>query len=304
MSKQRITTPSPRALTAQEAEELFAKVDNSGHTDKMSAEQQRKHRAETGHGVDVDPLSSDDPSGSNVGRRISRTAVIVVIVFLATIVFTQVYVGVRRAGNTANLSNNVNVSTVAEAMGDGIEWGSGFTQFPQEFSVQEADENTGRIEVSVTDDISGSTLECLSNSEMQATAFSVNSLLNPKIDTVIYHVSVYMNDEGEFQLPSPFGFFKPAGNLTPFITYVWTKSTTRDGQVRFSSTVAGVDDELQELLRDQITSRATPLFGGGRDEDGGDEEQRDSYATRESSSSSQGSSSASSSSASTTSPQK
>lgn len=301
MSKQRITTPSPRSLSAEEAERLFAKVDNSGHTDKGSAERQRERRKQTGHGVDVDPLSPDDPSGSNVGRRISRSAVIIVLVFLGTIVFTQVYVGARRAGNTANLSNNVSVSTVAEAMSDGIEWGGGFTQFPQEFSVQEADENTGRIEVSVTDDISSGPLECLSNSQIQATAFSVNSLLNPRIDTVIYHVSVYMNEKGDFQLSSPFGFFKPTGNLTPFITYVWTKSTTRNGQVRFGCTVSGVDDELQELLREQITSRATPLFGGGHNEDQKAEEPRDSYVVENrgsASSSSASSDSASSSSAS------
>lgn len=271
MSTKNTVTPNPKSLTAAEAEELFAKVDNSGHTDEESAERQRKRRKEKGHGVDVDPLSTDDPSGSNVGRRISRSAVIVVIVFVAAIVFTQVYVGAKRAENTANLSGNVNVYTVAEAMGGGIAWGNGFTQFPQEYSVQEADENTGRIEVSVTDATSHSTLECLQNTQIQATAFSVNSLLNPKIDTVIYHVSAYMNENGDFTRESWFGFFQPSGDRKPFVTYIWTKSTTSDGQVRFSCTMAGVDHELQELLRQQITSQAEPPFlGNGSSEDDGD----------------------------------
>lgn len=264
MSK-RVTSPNPKSLTAAEAEELFAKVDNSGHTDEDSAERQRRRRQEKGHGVDVDPLSTDDPSGSNVGKRISRSAVLIVVVFVAMIVFTQVFVGAKRAENTANLSGNVNVYTVAAAIDGGIEWGNGFTQFPQDFSVQEADENTGRIEVSVTDTTSSNALECLSSSQIQATAFSVNSLLNPHIDTVIYHVSVHLDEDGNIQNSSPFGFLRPTGDLTPFITYVWTKTATSDGQVRFGCTVAGVDDELQELLRDQITSRATPLFGGGEE---------------------------------------
>ena len=267
MSTKRITTPNPKSLSAEEAEELFSKVDNSGHTDVESAERQRARRKETGHGVDVDPLSSDDPSGSNVGQRLSRLAVAVVVICVSVVVFTQVFVGVKRAEYTANLSRNVNVYTVADAMAGGIEWGNGFTQFPPEFSVQEADENTGRIEVSVVDTTSSNVFECLSSSQIQATAFSVNSLLNPKINTVIYHVSVYMDENGVLQKSSVFGFFKPSGDLTPFITYVWTKSTTSEGQVRFTCTIAGVDDELQGLLRDQITSHATPPFVGGAEEE-------------------------------------
>lgn len=267
MATKRTTTPNPKSLSAEEAEALFATVDNSGHTDVESANRQRKRRQEKGHGVDVDPLSQDDPSGSNVGSRISRSAVLIVLVFLGTIVLTQVFVGVRRAQHTANLSGNVNVHTVADAMDDGIEWGNGFTQFPQEFSVLEADENTGRIEVSVTDTTSASTLECLSNTQIQASAFAVNSLLNPRIDTVIYHVNVYMSEEGVLQNSSLFGFFKPSGDLTPFMTFVWTKTTTADGRVRFACTIAGVDDEMQEVLRKQITSRATPLFGPGEEDE-------------------------------------
>lgn len=271
MATKRTTTPNPKSLSAEAAEALFATVDNSGHSNVESAESQRMRRKEKGHGVEVDPLSQDDPSGSNVGSRISRAGVVIVLVFLGTIVLTQVFVGVRRAQHTANLSGNVNVRTVADAMDDGIEWGNGFTQFPQEFSVQEADENTGRIEVSVTDTTSSNTLECLSNAQIQATAFAVNSLLNPKINTVIYHVNVFMNEDGVIQNSSPFGFFKPAGNLTPFMTFIWTKTTTPDGRVRFSCTIAGVDDELQNTLRHQITSRATPPFGADEEEPEGED---------------------------------
>ena len=65
--------------------------------------------------------------------------------------------------------------------------------------MQEADENTGRIEVTVVDSTSSSALECFSSSQVQATAFSVNALLNPNIDTVVYHVSVHADEDGAMQ---------------------------------------------------------------------------------------------------------
>ena len=140
----------------------------------------------------------------------------------------------------------------AHALDGGLEWGGGFTQFPQDFSVQEADENTGRIEVSVVDTTSSNALLCFSNSQIQATAFSINSLLNPRIDTVIYHVNVHMSEDGQIQKSSLFGFMRPTGELSPFITFIWTKNTSRDGQVHFNCMISGVDADLQETLRKQI----------------------------------------------------
>ncbi len=244
------------SLSPQEAEELFAKVDNSGHANEGSAERQRERRKEVGHGVDVDPLSPDDPSGSNVGTIIQKAAIALVVAFIGAIIFIQVYVSHARATNTANLSSNVSVRSVADALDGGVEWAGGFTQFPSDFSVQEADETTRRIEVSVIDTTSPNALTCFSSAQIQATAFSVNSLLNPEIDTVIYHVNVRMNEDGEIQRSSLFGFFTPTGDIKPFITFVWTKVTTSDRQVRLTCTISGVDAELQDMLRDQILQHA------------------------------------------------
>ncbi|MDO4536916.1 MAG: hypothetical protein Q4B54_02060 [Coriobacteriales bacterium] len=248
--------PSGRTLNAQEAEELFSKVDNSGHANEERAESQREHRRRTGHGVVVDPLSTDDPSGSTVGITIRRVAAAIAIIFVGAIIFTQFYVSNARSENTANLSNNVSVSTVALALAGGIEWGNGFTQFPSDFSVQEADQNTGRIEVSVVDTTSSNALVCFSNTQIQATAFSSSSLLNPNIDTVIYHVNVHVDEEGNIQKSSMFGFFRPTGDLSPYLTFIWHKTTGSDGQVRFNCTVTGVDEELQETLRGQILKQS------------------------------------------------
>ncbi|MDO4797542.1 MAG: hypothetical protein Q4A01_05930 [Coriobacteriales bacterium] len=256
MARKDKTDLSPRtSISATEAEELFAKVDNSGHANEDSAQKQRERRKLKGHGVEVDPLSSDDPSGSNVGTLIQKAAVVLVILFLGGIVFIQFYVSHVRSANTANLSNNVTVGTVADALKGGVEWGGGFTQFPPSFSVQEADENTGRIEVSVVDTTSRNDLVCFSSSQIQATAFSVNSLLNPDIDTVIYHVNVHMSEDGQMQRNSLFGYFKPTGDIKPFITFIWTKTTTSDGEVRFNCTITGLDANLQHLLRDQIMAQ-------------------------------------------------
>ena len=38
----------------------------------------------------------------------------------------------------------------------------------------------------------------------------------------------------------------------PFMTFIWTKNTTSDGVVRFNCTVSGVDEDLQETLRQQV----------------------------------------------------
>lgn len=246
------------ALTADEAEKLFSTVDETGHSDEERARRERRRRKEKGAGVDVDPLAGEDPSGSNVGQVIAKTAVAFVVGFLVLVVGMQIFFGLMRRANTANLSENVNVRTVASALNGGVEWGNGFTQFPEDFSVQEADENTGRIEVSVTDTTSENALECLAGSQVQATAFAVNALLNPNIDTVVYHVNVHLDQEGEIEQSQLFGFLKPTGDVTSLMTFIWTKTQSSDG-VNFSCTITGLNDELQGELRDQITTSFTPV---------------------------------------------
>lgn len=245
------------ALTAEQAERLFATVDETGHTNEETAARQRRHRKEFGHGVDVDPLAGVDPSGSNVEKVITRTAVTFVLVFLAIVVALQVIAGLVRRASTANLAENVNITTVASALKGGVEWGNGFTQFPEKYSVQEADENTHRVEVTVTDTSSEDALEAFAGSQIQATAFSVNALLNPNIDTVIYRVNVHVDANGKFQTSSLFGFLQPTGEIKTLMTFIWTKSTTDTG-VRFNCTITGVDKAMQEELRKNVTTSFTP----------------------------------------------
>ena len=245
-------------LNAEQAEELFSRVDETGHDNAEAARRQRARRKEKGQGVDIDPLSGSDPSGSDVDVAIRRTAVLFVVLTLAIVMVSQVSCSVVRRLTTSNLSDRVDVSSVSGAMRNGVEWGNGFTQFPEQFTVLEADENTGRIEVSVTDTSSKNALQCFAGSQVQATAFAVNSLLNPNINTVVYHVNVHMDSEGKIQQSQLFGFLKPTGDVKSIMTFIWTKTQSSAG-VNFSCTITGIDETLQDELRDQITTSFTPV---------------------------------------------
>ena len=193
-------------LTPEEVTELFSEIDASGVLDptlaKKRTERMREKEAAAKRGdkaalaqlrsedrasqtKQIDPLSEDDPSGSQVSHTITKTAMAVVIGILVLIVGMQIGYGVMRRLNTANLSESVSVDTVSTALKGGLEWGNGFTQFPLDFSVDEADERTGTVEVTVLDTSSANELELLSNGQIQAAALATNALLNDKIDRVV-----------------------------------------------------------------------------------------------------------------------
>ncbi len=273
------------ALSADQAEELFAKVDETGHTNKDNADKQRSRRRLFGSGVDVDPLSGDDPSGNTVEKSITHAAIAIILLFLVVLVLAQVSCGVARRMNTANLSDEVSVQTVASALRGGVEWGNGFTQFPDDFTIQEASEETGRVEVTVIDTSSRDSMECFAGSQIQATAFAVNALLNPDIDTVIYHVQVHRADDGTIERSSLFGFLKPSGDLESFMTFIWRKSTSANGRVNFTCTIAGMDEDIQNILRSEVTTWSpTEILGFGSSS----ESEQNSTSTDSSSSTSTG----------------
>lgn len=266
-------------LTAEEATELFSELDDSGVVDPMRArdagrrrEVRAKVRREGGaaavnkleadhrsrrraNQAKVDPLSADDPSGSKAGEAISRMALLCIVGVLVLVVGMQVAYGVSRRLNTANLSERTTVETVTHAMESGVEWGNGFTQFPSEFTVDEADERTGVVEVSVVDSTSKNELELLSNSQIAASALSTNALLNDKINRVEYNVFVRVDEDGNFVHDSFFGFVKGRGSLRAMLTFIWTKdvsdtSSTIDWELR----IVGMDDETAEKIQEQVNS--------------------------------------------------
>ena len=266
MPREKDKSRGRRTLNAQEAEELFSTVDETGHTNEETAKRQRSRRSQGHHGVEVDPLSDKDPSGSNLSEVMSRTATIILAVFFLGIVSLQVSCGVARRVSTESLGDQVSISTVVSAMNNGVEWGNGFTQFPEDFSVQEADENTHRIEVTVTDTTSSDVLGVFSSSQIQAAALATNALMNPDINTVIYNVNVHVDKNGKIQKSQLLGYLKPTGEVKSLMTFVWTKTSTSQG-VRFNCSITGVDAATEKQLRGSITNGVLDqVFGPSADD--------------------------------------
>ena len=257
-------------------DELFSTLDETGHTNPEAAQKQHARRRAKGVSVEIDPLDPDaDPSGSDVERHINRTAMLFVIVFLAIVLILQVSCSIVRRTSSDGLAETTNVRTVTNAMKLGVEWGDGFTQFPEEFSVQEASEDTGRVEVTVTNTSSADALQCFSSSQIQATALSTTALMNPNIDTVVYHVNVHVDDNGNYQRTWLFGLIRPQGEVRSFMTFVWTKKPV-EGGVQLSCVIIGVDEEMAEQLRDQM--HVTVLFPTSVDDSLEDETSEDGVA--------------------------
>ena len=237
-------------LTEDEAVELFSELDESGVVDPDP----KRRRAERRRESKVDPLSEQDPSGSKVGETISRTAIIVILGVLLFIVGMQVVYGVNRRLSTANLSDTADVDTVSHALESGVEWGNGFTQFPERFTVDEADEKDGLIEVSVVDTDSANELELMSNSQIQAAALATNALLNDKISRVVYNVYVLQRDDGSFAHDSFFGFVPAQGTRKAMLTFIWTKSDSETSTIDWELKIIGMDDETAAKIQKQVNS--------------------------------------------------
>lgn len=285
-------------MTPDEAEELFSELDASGvlDPDRAAAREGRAKRRlfmrrtagatavaereaadrerSRARGGKIDPLSEQDPSGSQVGKTISRTAVVVILGVFVFVLGMQIVYGVSRRLNTANLSDRTNSETVEHAMESGVEWGNGFTQFPHDFTVDEASEKTGVVEVSVVDTDSRNELELLSNSQIQASALATNALLNEKINRVVYNVYALVDESGAFQHDSLFGFIPARGARRAMLTFVWTKSQSSvPANIDWELKIIGMDDDLAEAIQEQVNSVSSLTENPGASQAEIDEEQ-------------------------------
>ena len=285
-------------MTPDEAEELFSELDASGVLDpdraaaregrakrrlfmrrpagatavaEREAAARERSRARAGQ---IAPLSEQDPSGSQVGKTISRTAVVVILGVFVFVLGMQIVYGVSRRLNTANLSDRTNSETVEHAMESGVEWGNGFTQFPRDFTVDEASEKTGVVEVSVVDTDFRNELELLSNSQIQASALATNALLNEKINRVVYNVYALVDESGAFQHDSLFGFIPARGARRAMLTFVWTKSQSSvPANIDWELKIIGMDDDLAEAIQEQVNSVSSLTENPGASQAEIDEEQ-------------------------------
>ena len=242
-------------LSEEEAAELFSHVDEAGVVDPDRVASGEGDEGGEGSRPKFDPLSNQDPSGSKASDAISHTAILVVLLVLLIVLGMQIAYGVNRRLNTANLSRTADVETVEHAMESGVEWGNGFTQFPEEFTVDEASEETGVIEVSVVDTDSEDELELLSNSQIQSSALATNALLNDKVTRVIYNVYVLVDEDGNMQQDSFFGMIPATGTKKAMLTFIWDKSESDTGSsIDWELNILGMDDATTEAIQEQVNS--------------------------------------------------
>ena len=282
------------SLTPEEVTELFSELDDSGVLDPSRVKNRKKRLAARGAataadggadaGLDVaarrahraiDPLSGADPSGSKVDNAISRTALAFIIGILVLVVGMQIWYGVSRRLNTANLSETVNSQTVGSALEGGVEWGNGFTQFPRDYVIEQASENTGVVEVSVVDTDSSNELELFSDSQIQAAALATNALLNDNINRVIYNVSARVDDDGGIVHDSFFDLIPAVGEERTLFTFVWTKSTSGDSTMGWELRIVGLDDEITARIQEQVNSVSSLIEGPGISQDDYEAQQRE-----------------------------
>ncbi len=256
MARKKYTLPNP-----DEVEALFSTVDDTGHSNKERAEEQRKTRKRLGVPEQVDPLQDVSPGNANVEKLIRTTTMVFVISIFLIVVLAQVGCSVARRYATSNLASNVSYDTVYKALDNGVEWGDGFTYFPDKFTVIEANERTHRVEVTVENVTAKTAVDIFSTSNIQATALAVNALLNPDIDVVVYHVDIHENKQGEPDTSKFFGLIQPSGEPKRFMTFVWSKHVTSEG-VNFTSSITGVDAELMDKLQKELNISLTEkIFG-------------------------------------------
>ena len=225
-------------LAPEEVKELFSKIDASGVV--------RSERSEPA----VDPLSDEDPSGSKVASSISRMGIAFIAGIIIFVVGMQVGYGVMRRLNTANLSDTVTTETVSRALEGGVEWGNGFTQFPAEFTVEEAGELTGVVEVSVVSAEAENELELFSNSQIEAAALATNALLNDNINRVVYNVSAYVDEDGNIVAGNGEG-----QEARLVFTFIWTKNKSEaSSNIDWGLRIVGMDEEIAGRIQTQVNS--------------------------------------------------
>lgn len=250
---------SKNDISDEEIEDVFSSLDERGVVDPDPHIRQRE-REEREEKESIDPLSAKDPSGSNVGKTILRAAVTFILIVLIAIVGSQIAFGLARRLNTANLSEQVDMESVTRALDGGVSWGDGFTQFPDEYRVNTADQDLGVIDVTVIDTTADNETELLAGSQIQATALATNALLNEHIDKVAYHVCVYVDEDGEYKNDRFWGFLPPTGEVKSVFTFIWTKNVSENPfALDWDCRIIGADNQIIGNIQDQINSASTPI---------------------------------------------
>lgn len=291
-------------MTPEEVAELFSEIDASGLVDPVRArdrerrlgawraarragdeqalEELREEDRRSRKRRNIDPLSDEDPSGSNVGSTISRFGIILIVGVIVLVVGMQIGYGVMRRLNTANLSESVNVETVSRALAGGVEWGNGFTQFPEDFIVVEADERTGVVEVDVVSTESSNELELFSNSQLESSALATNALLNDNIYRVVYNVSARVDGDGNIVGDSFISAAPDVAAEREMFSFIWTKSRSGESSnIGWELRIVGMDEEVAKRIQEQVNSVSSIIETPGVDQTDIEAQERELQMERE-----------------------
>lgn len=291
-------------MTPEEVAELFSEIDASGLVDPVRArdrerrlgawraarragdeqalEELREEDRRSRKRQTIDPLSDEDPSGSNVGSTISRFGIILIVGVIVLVVGMQIGYGVMRRLNTANLSESVNVETVSRALAGGVEWGNGFTQFPEDFIVVEADERTGVVEVDVVSTESSNELELFSNSQLESSALATNALLNDNIYRVVYNVSARVDANGDIVGDSFISAAPDVAAEREMFSFIWTKSRSGESSnIGWELRIVGMDEEVAKRIQEQVNSVSSIIETPGVDQTDIEAQERELQMERE-----------------------
>lgn len=285
-------------LTSDEVAELFSEIDASGLVDPVRVrdrekrigawraarhagdrealerldEEDRRSRV----GRTIDPLSDDDPSGSKVGSTISRFGIVLIVGVIVLVVGMQIGYGIMRRLNTANLSESVNVDTVRRALEGGVEWGNGFTQFPEEYTIVEADERTGVVEVDVVSTSSSNELELFSNSQLESSALATNALLNDNINRVVYNVATRVDENGDIVGDTWFSMGNETVATRDMFSFIWTKSRSGESSnIGWELRIVGMDEQVAQRIQEQVNSVSSIIETPGADQTDIDAQERE-----------------------------
>ena len=202
----------------------------------------------------VDPLSEDDPSGSKVGQTISRTAILVITLVLLGILGMQIWYGVARRLNTANLSR----TSIA------IRWSTPWHQAwngetalrSSRPTVDEADQRTGVVRVTVVDTrLAQRAGDAFELADPGRGAGDQRPAQHDKIDRVVYNVCALVNRAGDFSMIPSLGFSRPRETRRAVLTFIWTKSVSSySNYIDWELKIVGMDDQTAQKIQEQVNS--------------------------------------------------
>lgn len=200
----------------------------------LADEEMDRLTAKSAAGNVLDPIALNDPVGQSVEKVILRVGIAVVAALVAGILLAQLACKNIQTWGIPDFSRGVTASSVESALSHGITWGGDIIRFPAA-DRSAFDENSGSVQVVVTNDSSRTFEQLVSTSQVQASALAMNLFRDPTVHTVTYVVRAPVSEEtGAFTTV-------PGSEEKDVLTIMWQRDPNNP-QI-FTSTVDGYDPQ-------------------------------------------------------------